>query len=166
MFRWCSPMYSCLREILWSEIRMCYQCMYYKFVCLRRGVCRVSSPYVDVVVICWLAGVWYVISCFSFLLVACLGIQFCLLKGVQCDWLWPGRPRGRSFSPKRVKNFLFSTLPRPNLEPTQPPTQRVSGALSTGVKRPGREPDHSPPASAEFKKMWIYTSTPPYALMA
>jgi hypothetical protein len=30
----------------------------------------------------------------------------------------------------------------------------------------GREADHSPPTSAEVKKMWIYTSTPPYAFMA
>jgi hypothetical protein len=29
-----------------------------------------------------------------------------------------------------------------------------------GVKRLGREDDHSPLASAEVKKMWIYTSTP------
>jgi hypothetical protein len=29
-----------------------------------------------------------------------------------------------------------------------------------GVKRQGREAQHSPPASAEVKKMWIYTSTP------
>jgi hypothetical protein len=29
-----------------------------------------------------------------------------------------------------------------------------------GVKRPGREIDNSPKASAEFKKMWIYTPTP------
>jgi hypothetical protein len=28
------------------------------------------------------------------------------------------------------------------------------------------EADHSPPASAEVKKMWLYTSTPPYAFMA
>jgi hypothetical protein len=35
-----------------------------------------------------------------------------------------------------------------------------------GVKWPGREADHSPPTSAEVKKMWIYTSTPPYAFMA
>jgi hypothetical protein len=38
--------------------------------------------------------------------------------------------------------------------------------LSPGVKRQGREADHSPPTSAEVKKMWIYTSTPPYNLMA
>jgi hypothetical protein len=35
-----------------------------------------------------------------------------------------------------------------------------------GVTRPGREADHSPPASAEVKQMWIYTSTLPYAFMA
>jgi hypothetical protein len=38
------------------------------------------------------------------------------------------------------------------------------GAPSLGVKRPGREADHSPPASAEVNKMWIYTSTPPIHL--
>jgi hypothetical protein len=33
-------------------------------------------------------------------------------------------------------------------------------------KRPGREADHSPQTSAEVKKTWIYTYTPPYAFMA
>jgi hypothetical protein len=49
---------------------------------------------------------------------------------------------------------------------TQPSIQWVPGVLSPGVKWPGREADHSPPASAEVKKMWIYTSTAPYAFMA
>jgi hypothetical protein len=40
------------------------------------------------------------------------------------------------------------------------------GALSPGVERPGREADYSPATSAEVKKMWIYTSTAPYAFMA
>jgi hypothetical protein len=35
-----------------------------------------------------------------------------------------------------------------------------------GVKRQGREADHSPPSSAKVKKMWIYTCTPPYAFQA
>jgi hypothetical protein len=48
----------------------------------------------------------------------------------------------------------------------KPPIQWVTGALSLGVKRPVREADHSPPPSAEVKKMWICTSTPPYAFMA
>jgi hypothetical protein len=76
-------------------------------------------------------------------------------------WLRAGRPRGRSSSPGRVKNFLFSTSSRPALGPIQPPIQWAPGALSPGVKRQGREDDHSPPTSAEVKKMWIYTSTPP-----
>jgi hypothetical protein len=46
------------------------------------------------------------------------------------------------------------------------PIQWVQGVLSPGVKRPGRETDHSPPASTEVKKMWIYTFTPPYAFTA
>jgi hypothetical protein len=63
--------------------------------------------------------------------------------------------RGRSSSPGRVKNFLFSTSSRPALGSTQPPIQWVPG-----VKRQRREADNSPLASAEVKKMWIYTSTP------
>jgi hypothetical protein len=43
---------------------------------------------------------------------------------------------------------------------TKPPVQWVPGALSSGVKRPEREVDHSPPTSAKVKKMWIYISTP------
>jgi hypothetical protein len=64
-----------------------------------------------------------------------------------------------------VKNFLFSTSSRPALGFTQPPIQCEQWALSAGVKRPGHEADHSPPASAQVKKMWIYTSTPPYTFM-
>jgi hypothetical protein len=66
----------------------------------------------------------------------------------------------------RVKNFLFSTSSRPTLGSTQPPIQWVPEALSPGVKRQGREADHSPLTSANVKKMWSYTSTPPYAFMA
>jgi hypothetical protein len=40
---------------------------------------------------------------------------------------------------------LFTTASRMALEPTQPPIQWVPGALSVGVKRPGREADHIPP---------------------
>jgi hypothetical protein len=71
--------------------------------------------------------------------------------------LRPGRPRGRNSSPNRVKNFLFFMSSRQTLGFTQPPIQWVPG-----VKRPAREADHSPPDSSEVKKMWIYTSTPPY----
>jgi hypothetical protein len=38
--------------------------------------------------------------------------------------------------------------------------------FSLGVKRPGREADHSPSSSAEVKNAWNYISTPQYVLMA
>jgi hypothetical protein len=76
------------------------------------------------------------------------------------DYLRAGRLRDRSSSPSTVKNFLFSASSRPALGSTKSPIQWVPGTLSWGVQRPGRETHHSPPASAEVKKIWIYTSTP------
>jgi hypothetical protein len=61
--------------------------------------------------------------------------------------------------------FLFTTVARNALGPTHPPIQWVPGALSLGVKWPGREAGHSPPSSAEVKNAWSYTSTPQYAFM-
>jgi hypothetical protein len=54
--------------------------------------------------------------------------------------------------------FLFTTASRTVLRLTQPPIQWIPGALSLGVKRPGREADHAPPSSAEVKNKWSYTS--------
>jgi hypothetical protein len=47
--------------------------------------------------------------------------------------------------------FLTSQRPDQLWGPTQPPIQWVPGPLSPGIKRPGREADHSPPSSAEIK---------------
>jgi hypothetical protein len=47
--------------------------------------------------------------------------------------------------------FLFTTVSRTALEPTQSPIHWVPEALSLGVKRPGREADHSLPSSAKIK---------------
>jgi hypothetical protein len=68
-------------------------------------------------------------------------------------------PAGRG-----VGIFLFTTVSRMALGPTQPRIQWIRGALSLGVKRPGREADHSPPSSAEVKNAWNYTSNPPIRL--
>jgi hypothetical protein len=61
--------------------------------------------------------------------------------------------------------FLFTTASRTALGPTQPPIQWVPGALSLGVKWPGREADHSPPSNAEVKELvelYLHsTDTPP-----
>jgi hypothetical protein len=50
--------------------------------------------------------------------------------------------------------FLFATASRPTLGFTQSPIQWVPGALSPGVKRPGREANH-----------WNYTSIPSHVFM-
>jgi hypothetical protein len=70
--------------------------------------------------------------------------------------------KGRSSSPGGGQEFLLLHVVQTGsgVHPTFYPMD--NGA---GVKRPGREADHSPPASAEVKKMWIYTYTPPYAIM-
>jgi hypothetical protein len=60
---------------------------------------------------------------------------------------------GRRFDSRRgLGIFLFTTVSRTALGPTQPPIQWVPGAPSLGIERPGPEPDHSPPSSAEVKE--------------
>jgi hypothetical protein len=59
-----------------------------------------------------------------------------------------------------MKNFNMFTSSRLVLGSTQPPLKWVPGFLSRGVNWQGCEADHSPPTSAEVKKMWTYTSTP------
>jgi hypothetical protein len=57
--------------------------------------------------------------------------------------------------------FLFTTASITALGHTQPPIQWVPGALSLGVKRPGREADHSPPSSAGVKEcVELYVHSP------
>jgi hypothetical protein len=60
-----------------------------------------------------------------------------------------------------VGSRIFSSPRRPD-QLWGPPSLYPIGAgdLSLGVKRPGREVDHSPLTNTEVKKMWIYTSTP------
>jgi hypothetical protein len=67
-----------------------------------------------------------------------------------------------------VGSRIFSSPSRPDglWGPPNLLSNWYRGSLSPRVKRPRREADYSPPASAEVKKMWIYTSTPQYAFMA
>jgi hypothetical protein len=70
-----------------------------------------------------------------------------------------GVPVGSSiFPPPRRPNRLWS--------PLSLLSNGNRGALSSRVKRSGREADHSPQTNAEGKKMRIYTSIPPYVIVA
>jgi hypothetical protein len=73
---------------------------------------------------------------------------------------------GGSSSPGNVNTFsLFHIVQTGSgVHPTSYP-MCTEGSFP-GLKRQGRETDHSPATSAEVKKMWIYTSTPPYVFMA
>jgi len=55
----------------------------------------------------------------------------------------------QGFNFRRNGIILFVAASRPALGPTQPPIQWVSRAITPGVKRPGREADHTPPSNAE-----------------
>jgi hypothetical protein len=52
---------------------------------------------------------------------------------------------------------IFSTSSRPALIPTQLPVQLVQVTFSAGVKRPGRETDHSPSPSSEVKRGSVHS---------
>jgi hypothetical protein len=82
-------------------------------------------------------------------------VLICALLGVTAGWT----AEGSEFESRWSKNFL-SISSRPALGSTQPSVQRVMVALSPGLKRQGREADHSPPTTADVYKTRIYTSTP------
>jgi hypothetical protein len=84
--------------------------------------------------------------------------------GIATGCLLAGRPRGRSSSPGKVKNFVHVQTGT-EAHPASCPLG--TGGSFPGVKASGgREVDPSPPTSAEVKKLWIYISTPPYAFLA
>jgi hypothetical protein len=62
-------------------------------------------------------------------------------------------------------NFLPATASRPALGPTAA-THWAPGALSLGLKRLGREADHSLPCTAQVKNAWSCTTASPCAFMA
>jgi len=57
--------------------------------------------------------------------------------------------------------FWVMTVSRTALGLTRTPIEKLQEVLSLGVKRPGREADHSPPSSDKIKTAWSYTFTPP-----
>jgi hypothetical protein len=89
--------------------------------------------------------------------------SMCTCYSVECFLHESSPSLALQYLPSRWKKFskfracVFLT--------TQTRIQCVPGLLSTGIKRPGREANHSPPSSAEVKNAWGHTSTSPYAFM-
>jgi hypothetical protein len=69
------------------------------------------------------------------------------------------------FEKHRVCKF-FCPPPRPDRlwGPPSLLSDGKQGLFLCGVKRPGRETDHSSPSSAEVQNAWSYTSAPPIRL--
>jgi hypothetical protein len=62
--------------------------------------------------------------------------------------------------PAGARNFsLRHRVHKPDLGSTQPPIQRVPEAFTWGVKRPGREADHSLPSAKvrEYVELYLYS---------
>jgi hypothetical protein len=70
------------------------------------------------------------------------------------------------FEPRKGQEFSLLYVVHTGFVAHQASYPIGTGGYFPEVKRLGREVDHSPPTSADVKKMWIYTSTPPYAFMA
>jgi hypothetical protein len=68
--------------------------------------------------------------------------------------------------PVAVQIFISTIASMPFLCAPQPPIHCLPGALSPGMKRPGRETNHSPPYSTEVKNTWSYNFSPPYVYIA
>jgi hypothetical protein len=62
-------------------------------------------------------------------------------------------------------NFSLLEVVQTDCKPHPAFYPKGSGGSFSGVKRPGREADHSTVTSAEVKRAWLYTSTPPYVFM-
>jgi hypothetical protein len=71
------------------------------------------------------------------------------------------KPEGSEFESRQGQEYsLFPVIQ------TDSGAHPASYPIGTVEKRPRCDADHSPPASAEVKKIWIYIYTPPYAFMA
>jgi len=77
--------------------------------------------------------------------------------------LWTGQLGLNSQQKQGI--FLLATASRPLLGPTQPPIQWAPEAFPPGIKQPGHEAYHLPPASVKIKNAWSYTYIPPYVFM-
>jgi hypothetical protein len=72
---------------------------------------------------------------------------------------------GSEFDSRKSQEFSLLHVPQADsgVQPASYPMD-TEGSFP-GVKWPEREGKNSSPTSAEVKKIWIYTSTPPYASM-
>jgi hypothetical protein len=75
------------------------------------------------------------------------------------DFRSPSRPDDQDLIPDRGTERYASSLPRPGRLQSAPPCYQLGTEdCLPEVKRPGREPDHSLPSSADVKNATDYIS--------
>jgi hypothetical protein len=79
------------------------------------------------------------------------------------DYGWT--TKGSVFESRWGKEFLFLHVVQTGSGAQSASYPMWTGGYFPGVKRPRREANHSSPTSAEVKKTWVYTCTPPYVFM-
>jgi hypothetical protein len=90
--------------------------------------------------------------------------SFLMYITVMKEQRWRSQLDGQGFKSWQGENiFLYSKTSGPALGPIQPLFSGCSGS-SPGIKRPGRDVDHSPPSRTEVKNEWSFTSTTPVCL--
>jgi hypothetical protein len=73
---------------------------------------------------------------------------------------------GSEFESRAGQEFSLLHVVQTGSEALPASNPMGTGGSFPGGKPAGAEAGHSPPHSAEIKKMWIYTFTPAYAFMA
>jgi hypothetical protein len=87
-------------------------------------------------------------------------------RSLHRESLQAGRSKYLSLSSSRVMNLYYLVSSRPVLGSTQLRIQLVPGNFTLGMKRQGREAEHSSTTSSDVKKMWVHTSIYPYVFIA
>jgi hypothetical protein len=68
---------------------------------------------------------------------------------LQCHWT---TTEGSGFNSRQSSIYVYSASSTPDLEPTQPPSQRLTGSPSPGLRWGERQAHHSPRWSVDAKK--------------
>lgn len=79
---------------------------------------------------------------------------------------WSDDPATRIRPQTEADTFLLFTPSISDLDPIHPSIQCLWNGPSSRIERPGREVDHTPPASPEINNVRRSTSTTPHALIA
>jgi hypothetical protein len=93
----------------------------------------------------------------------CYKVVFLCRLLIQCDYIY--EPEDRASIPSRDREFCVRHCIQSGSGAHPASCLVGTGGFFPGLKRPGREDDHSPPSSVEVTSVWRCTFTNPYVFM-